>query len=392
MQHHPDRDVTLYLAKTRSAVAPELKEFYVQFEDLYDKKLYHQLTLALTKFSMLPQAAPLLVPLYTEFVSEFQARLNQLSLVQYATRASRTIADPAKARAFLTLQADRLRDLPAARPAYVLAAMETAHLALVAGDSAYTKKTIDECQAILASSDAVEKEINATFYRVSADYYKASASYPLFYHNALLFLSSVNMDDLSPAEKLERAYDLSLSALLGDGLYNFGELLMHPVLDALKAPAKDAWLRNLLFAFNQGDNDAFEKISKSPEFLKMPLLVSSMPFLSQKLCLMSLMESVFRRSKEERGRLPFTSVAKDTRVAVNEVEHLVMKALSLGLIKGSIDEMDQTVSVSWVQPRVLEMQQIKTIAAKLKGWSEGVKEKVVALEGEGIVDISVSAE
>jgi hypothetical protein len=31
---------------------------------------------------------------------------------------------------------------------------------------------------------------------------------------------------------------------------------------------------------------------------------------------------------------------------LDEVEHLVMKALSLGLIKGHIDEIDQTVSVN----------------------------------------------
>jgi len=35
----------------------------------------------------------------------------------------------------------------------------------------------------------------------------------------------VNIDDLSPAEKASRANDLALSALLGDSIYNFGELV-----------------------------------------------------------------------------------------------------------------------------------------------------------------------
>lgn len=35
-----------------------------------------------------------------------------------------------------------------------------------------------------------------------------------------------------------------------------------------------------------------------------------------------------------------------------------MKALSVGLIKGNIDEVDQKVQMTWVQPRVLDLQQV----------------------------------
>lgn len=49
--------------------------------------------------------------------------------------------------------------------------------------------------------------------------------YPQYYHNALLFLSSVSLEELTGQEKHDRAFDLSMSALLGEGLYNFGELV-----------------------------------------------------------------------------------------------------------------------------------------------------------------------
>lgn len=120
--------------------------------------------------------------------------------------------------------------------------------------------------------------------------------------------------------------------------------LMHPILDTLNSK-NYSWLRDLLFAFNTGNIDSYTKISREGPFLQNPLLVSEQTSLSEKLCLMTLVESVFKRSKEERGRLRFDSIAKETRVKLDEVEHLVMKALSLGLLKGKLDEVEKLVEV-----------------------------------------------
>lgn len=38
-----------------------------------------------------------------------------------------------------------------------------------------------------------------------------------------------------------------------------------------------------------------------------------------------------------------------------------MKALSVGLIKGNIDEVDQKVQMTWVQPRVLDLNQVRAV-------------------------------
>ncbi len=41
-----------------------------------------------------------------------------------------------------------------------------------------------------------------------------------------------------------------------------------------------------------------------------------------------------------------------------QVELLVMRALSLELVKGSIDQVDKKVHMTWVQPRVLDRDQV----------------------------------
>ena len=73
--------------------------------------------------------------------------------------------------------------------------------------------------------------------------------------------------------------------------------------------------------------------------------MSAQAFLRQKLCLMTLVEMIFKKSKESRGQLSFSDVANETRIPLDEVEHLVMKAQSLGLVKGYIDQVDSIILV-----------------------------------------------
>ena len=56
--------------------------------------------------------------------------------------------------------------------------------------------------------------------------YQIKASYVPFYKSSLLFLACIDLDnDLSAEERVTRAHDLGVAALLGDSIYNFGELV-----------------------------------------------------------------------------------------------------------------------------------------------------------------------
>lgn len=83
---------------------------------------------------------------------------------------------------------------------------------------------------------------------------------------------------------------------------------------------------------------------------------------------MALMESVFKRSADKRT-MSFQTIGEETRLPIDEVEHLVMKALSLKLIRGRIDEVEQRANISWVQPRVLSRTQIGGLAGRLERWA-----------------------
>ncbi|KAJ7742491.1 hypothetical protein DFH07DRAFT_836612, partial [Mycena maculata] len=157
---------------------------------------------------------------------------------------------------------------------------------------------------------------------------------------------------MSPEDRLAHAHDLGISAFLGDTIYNFGELLMHPILDSLDGTPHE-WIKKLLFTFNEGNIGKFEALA--PLFPKEPILQENYAFLRQKICLMALIES---------------TIAEETRLPLDEVEHLVMKALSLKLIRGSLDQVDQRAQITWVQPRVLLREQIGGLAKTLGEWVE----------------------
>jgi 26S proteasome regulatory subunit N9 len=53
-----------------------------------------------------------------------------------------------------------------------------------------------------------------------------------------------------------------------------------------------------------------------------------------------------------------------------QVEWVLMRAMSLGLLRGNLDEVEGTVSVTWVQPRVLNVAQIQLLNDQLGVWAE----------------------
>lgn len=192
-------------------------------------------------------------------------------------------------------------------------------------------------------------------------------------------MACIDLEDLPESERVSRAYNLSVAALVSDSIYNFGELLLHPILDSL-TPTPHNWLRELLFAFNRGDLTAYDVIAGN--ISKNKLLESQKMFLYMKISLSALTEMVFRRPPHDRS-LSFADISSETKVQPNEIEHLVMKALSLGLLRGSIDQVAGVAQIHWVQPKVLDMKQIDGMRNRLKDWDAGVNQLGHWIEGVG---------
>lgn len=53
---------------------------------------------------------------------------------------------------------------------------------------------------------------------------------------------------------------------------------------------------------------------------------------------------------------------------------------SLDLIRGSLDQVDSTVDIKWVQPRVLDHQQLEMLAEQFDVWSGSVGQTAEAVD------------
>ncbi|KAG5652718.1 hypothetical protein H0H81_003969 [Sphagnurus paluster] len=353
-----------FIATALSATPPVLHPYFEAFRNLHTRKLWHQLTQKLFQFFDDPESRPYRVDVFEQFVRDFETKINQLRLVEMGVKVSREIDNPQIHLTFLTSLLSRI-DIAKSHEAHVLLLATIAHAKLLYGDLEGTKTDMDAAWKVLDTLEGVDNGVNAAYYGVGADYYKARAEYAPYYRNSLLYLACVDTEkDMTPDERLARAHDLGISAFLGDTIYNFGELLMHPILDALVGTPHE-WIKKLLFTFNEGNIGKFEALA--PLFPQEPILQENYAFLRQKICLMALIESVFKRNADDRT-MSFLTIAEETRLPVDEVEHLVMKALSLKLIRGSLDQVEQKAQITWVQPRVLSREQIGTLAKRLDDW------------------------
>lgn len=210
-----------------------------------------------------------------------------------------------------------------------------------------------------------------------------------FYHAAIEYLHyAPPPQELQRASEEERetmmhlARDLILAALVAPQVYNLGQVVYEnesllQLFDGSKAN-HHGYLKELMVAAAQGD------VKGSMEILNVHLsdleelykskggdVVGLANIIREKIILLGLVHMVFERESHER-QMKFVDIAERLNVALEQVEWICMKAISKGLMKGSMDQVDGVVDVTWVMPRVLDDVMMKNLAARLGEWKEKV--------------------
>jgi len=315
--------------------------------------------------------------------------LNQLRLVRIVLSISREYTDARHGEVFLRNFYEKLNhEIEKQASALCLTAM--GKLKITMNQLEEAKELADKAAAFLESMIGVESDVFSSYYFLLSSYYKFKGMPTEFYKNALLYLIYTPVEEIPVDQSRSLAFEMGISALVSTEIYNFGELLAHPIIQSLHN-SEHEWLRQILLAFNNGSIDQYEKLVAmyGTQLENQIILKNNASLLREKISIFALLELIANRNTTDRI-IPFQSISEFCRVREDEVEFLVMKSFSLKLIRGSIDGLEKTVSISWVQPRILDINQVAKLKDRFANWTLSVNQVLNLLQNETATELHVS--
>ncbi|KAL6955737.1 26S proteasome non-ATPase regulatory subunit 13 A [Sarracenia purpurea var. burkii] len=201
-----------YLDSLRNA-HPELADWYNTLADLYQKKLWHQLTLKLEQFVALSvfQAGDALIQLYHNFVTDFETKINLLKLAHFTVIVSRQYSEKEAAISYLDGVIEKLRftrEMRIEEPILYIK-LQIAIVNLEKGSQKECKKLLEDGKSTLDSMTDIDPSVYASYYWVSSQYHKSRQEFAEFYKSALLYLAYTSVESLS--ESFKMVYNFSFT-------------------------------------------------------------------------------------------------------------------------------------------------------------------------------------
>lgn len=101
--------VSEYL-KSMQTLHPEFADYWTAFEEYHNRRLWHQLTKKIEALVKTPGSNKIdLVTFYQKFVSDFEGKLNPLSLVEIIVYIIKEMKNPEETLAFLAKMKEKVK-------------------------------------------------------------------------------------------------------------------------------------------------------------------------------------------------------------------------------------------------------------------------------------------
>eukprot|EP00485_Elphidium_margaritaceum_P023499 CAMPEP_0202712120 /NCGR_PEP_ID=MMETSP1385-20130828/33410_1 /ASSEMBLY_ACC=CAM_ASM_000861 /TAXON_ID=933848 /ORGANISM="Elphidium margaritaceum" /LENGTH=425 /DNA_ID=CAMNT_0049372057 /DNA_START=42 /DNA_END=1319 /DNA_ORIENTATION=+ len=398
---------------------PESADDLGKCKELYQKNLWHQLTDSLERLILNSQSSIDFIRFEAQFIREFRKYLNSLRygslVVQIAQRSytqaiineiqgidfceqalSAIEAEEEKSKEqqhFADKKIDNTQTKLLVKTQIALFEMKRKVVVAVDADAAaamntpfkVAKRKLDEIESAMQQSvRACPPLIYSRYHFVCSQLWKSqqhSDTLPsdiswaaMFYKHAMSYLGYTALSQIE--NTLQWADDIALTALIAPDFYDFGELSLHPIMQTLKGSEQE-WVLDILNAFIEADVNAYNTVASkyAQRIASNDILRTAAPstILNEKIRLLSLVRLAFDKSSFERI-ISFAEIERTTQCSADKVEYLVMKAMSLKLLRGIIDETDRTVNVTWVKPSILDLKQIDGLNKKVQLWINKIEQ------------------
>ena len=319
-----------------------------------------------------------MIKLYSSFISAFQSSLNSTELSRLIVRISKQFSNLEDALKFLDKICIDGKDKEKGgnglfieeSVGWMIIQCEIGHIYLIGNLVKQCKQIIDRITDIIEHRKHyyTQHALYSQYYRIQLQYAKTIGSPHKYLDAALKFLTHTKAEDLPKKEQLLFGSDICLAALLSKDCYNFSILLSHSLIQILHK-TEYHWLFQIISIFNTGNLMEWKTYCiQNEQLLKShPTICGNLSFLEQKIRLMALIELVFQTPAHER-LISFELISNKCQLQIDEVELVLIRAFSLKLIKGVIDEIDKNVLITYVVPRSLQKTQIKDLENKVKDW------------------------
>jgi 26S proteasome regulatory subunit N9 len=372
---------------------PQLAQKVAELRDLYDKKHWHEFCINLV--SLLEQESALracaidihecLLVRVRSFISpeiyvkmlhlicvgSDEAKISDKVALDMVDSAIAALSSVSRHSAFNAAAA------PANEAAINAAKCLRALLLLNHGPSLEASRIISEIGDQIEATRVTERNpvLQAFHHRAAARKFELVCDYDSFYPTAFSFAEYGRIAGVPVIQNEMRAvaYKTAIAALLSKHIHNFGRLLTYePFANALKEGGDEiSWSLQLVEICNSGDVRRFEEFVKAKS-----ALIQSIPdvmeavrtTLPRKVRIMAILDLVFH-TPADRRTFKLRQVADRCLASSSiEVESLLLSAMALKLIVGKIDGVDDTVEITWAQPRVLQKQEILACADAIAAW------------------------
>ena len=362
------------LIQNLSTKHPNLKPLFDEIDSNLNQRLWYQLSDNLISLSNKPelQQSKDLIELYNGLIFFIEPTLNPMKYLEFVKNMLNNYKDNME---------EGLTFIENIEKKHKYKGEEKIFIKIIKGFCYLELKKMYELEEIVLNTEhdfssniEIDPSLYAQYYKLSSLYYEKKEDYDNFYNNAFQYLAYETK--ISDEDKLDLCYKMCSAMLIGEKLYNFAELIEKSFFKLMPG-SKYEWISNLILSFNSAKVDQFlSMVQQNEKQIKdNPVLRNKYEFLQIKIRIAALLELIFQKNKNERT-ITFEEIYKVCDTNDDNIEYICMKALSHGLIKGYIDDVEKKLIVNWIQPKYLEKEKIVMLEDRFTSWIEKSKKVI----------------